>query len=170
VANHLNDITKDNPKAVLQQLKLWLKQPTPAREWITRHALRSLLKAGDLEALQLLGFGQAKVHLSELCLTPAKLNLGETLTLEFSLHSDSEEAQTLMVDYVVHFMKANGRTAPKVFKLKNLTLPGGTSLHIRKKQTIKPITTRRYYAGTHRVEIQVNGTILGGADFELIAV
>ncbi len=32
---------------------------------------------------------------------------------------------------------------------------------------IRPISTRRYHAGLHRVEVQVNGRVLSGADFRL---
>jgi len=38
---------------------------------------------------------------------------------------------------------------------------------VQKSHTIKPITTRRYYPGAHRLEIQVNGQIVGGGGFEL---
>jgi hypothetical protein len=29
------------------------------------------------------------------------------------------------------------------------------------------VTTRRYYSGKHRLEVQVNGVVVGGADFTL---
>lgn len=29
------------------------------------------------------------------------------------------------------------------------------------------VSTRRYYPGVHRFEVQVNGTVLAGADFDL---
>lgn len=54
VANHFNDITKDNPEWVLDQLEGWsLDNPNSA--WIARHALRSLIKQGDVRALTLMG-------------------------------------------------------------------------------------------------------------------
>lgn len=37
----------------------------------------------------------------------------------------------------------------------------------QKKHPFQLVTTRRYYAGPHRVEIQVNGVILDGANFKL---
>ena len=52
-------------------------------------------------------------------------------------------------------------------KLSQKSLKGGQSMDLQKKHAIKAITTRRYYAGTHRLEIQVNGKILGGVEFEL---
>lgn len=168
VANHLNDITKDNPQLVLDTLTRWQENPTPERQGITRHALRSLVKAGDPAALALLGYGPVQVTVPQLTVSPDPLFFGHTLGIAFSLQSESDDVQACVVDYVIHFMKANGRTAPKVFKLRNISLDGRQMLAIRKNHAFKPITTRRYYPGWHRLEIQVNGQTLAGADFELV--
>ncbi len=168
VANHLNDITKDNPQRVLDTLARWQQNPTPERQWIARHALRSLVKAGDPAALQLLGYGTVQVSVPQITVSPSVLHFGKTLEISFTLQSEADERQELVVDYVIHFVKANGRTAPKVFKLRQVSLDGRQSLPIRKNHAFKPITTRRYYPGTHRVEIQVNGQTLAGEDFELV--
>ncbi|HRQ39207.1 MAG TPA: hypothetical protein PLD25_14965 [Chloroflexota bacterium] len=168
VANHLNDITKDNAHLALATLTRWQENPTPERQWITRHALRSLVKAGDPAALELLGYGAVQVSVLQMAVSPSTLTFGNTLEISFTLQSDADARQDLVVDYVIHFVKANGRTAPKVFKLRNVSLDGRQSLPIRKNHAFKPITTRRYYPGLHRVEIQVNGQTLAGADFELI--
>lgn len=167
VANHLNDISKDNPERVRQTVARWKRGATPERERLLRYALRSLVKAGDPAALRLLGYGEVAVRLHDLAVTPPVLNFGENVVITFSLQSESDEAQALVVDYVVHFVKANGRTAPKVFKLRNINLPGRQVVHLRKQHALKPITTRRYYPGAHRVEIQVNGRVLADATFEL---
>ena len=168
VANHLNDITKDNPHLVLDTLARWQQNPTPERQWIIRHALRSLVKAGDVAALQLLGYGSVQVSVPQIAVSPPVLTFGNTLEIAFTLQSEATEQQDLVVDYVIHFMKANGRSAPKVFKLRHASLNGRQSLSIRKNHSFKPITTRRYYSGPHRVEIQVNGQTVAGADFELV--
>lgn len=168
VANHLNDITKDHSDLVIERLTQWQAEATPETEWITRHALRGLVKQGHPDALALLGFGEAKVSLSDLQVSPNLLYVGETLTISFTLHSDATDTQNLLIDYLIHFVKANQKTSPKVFKFTTRTLAVGETLCLTKKQPIKPVTTRRYYAGRHRVEIQVNGRILGGVDFELV--
>jgi 3-methyladenine DNA glycosylase AlkC len=168
VANHLNDITKDNPEQAIATLQRWNKgEPSPEIQWITRHALRSLVKAGNPDALALLGYGPPQVSLSDFTITPDHIHMGDTFVLEFTLHSEADREQNLVVDYVVHFVKANGKTSPKVFKLKTAVLPPDQSLTIQKKHTIKPITTRRYYPGEHRIEIQVNGKIMGESKFQL---
>jgi hypothetical protein len=69
----------------------------------------------------------------------------------------------------VHHVKANGGTSPKVFKGWSVTLDPGQSLTLTKTHSMKPITTRRYFAGRHAVEIQVNGTVVAAGDFKLTA-
>ena len=167
VANHLNDITKDHPQLVLDTFTRWREGAGPERLWIIRHALRTLIKKGNPTALALLGFNQPQVKLDNLRLEPERVRLGESLEFSFTLHSESDEIQNLIIDYLVHFVKANGQTNPKVFKLSTKALNGRESINIRKKHPLKPITTRRYYPGQHQIEIQVNGQILGGQQFWL---
>lgn len=167
VANHLNDIGKDHPELLLERMEAWSLDAGEERLWLINHALRSLVKGGDRRALAILGYGPAAVELERLALNPTALDFGEELTFSFALRNVGDEAQNLMVDFVMHFLKANGKTAPKVFKLKKFRLAAGERAHIEKRFAIRPISTRRYYPGRQRLEIQVNGAVLGGADFEL---
>jgi hypothetical protein len=73
-----------------------------------------------------------------------------------------------MIDYVVHHQKANGGTSAKVFKWRTADLVANQTITISKKHTIKPITTRAYYPGEHRVELQVNGKVVAHSVFELV--
>ncbi|SQC90834.1 DNA alkylation repair enzyme [Cedecea neteri] len=66
--------------------------------------------------------------------------LGENLEFKVSLRSTSDAPQNIVVDYVLHFMKANGSTAPKVFKLRAFELPAGGIVTIEKKHAVKKIT------------------------------
>ncbi|MGZ4091244.1 MAG: DNA alkylation repair protein, partial [Bacteroidia bacterium] len=50
VANHLNDISKEHPKVVLDIVKNW-KGASAHTDWILKHASRSLLKQGHTEIL-----------------------------------------------------------------------------------------------------------------------
>ena len=126
------------------------------------------MKRGDRRALEILGYGAPNVEMSGLRLSPSVLQFGNELAFSFELRNTGDEAQNLMIDYVMHFVKANGSTAPKVFKLKKMKLMSGESATVSKKMAIRPISTRKYYAGRQRLEIQVNGRILDGADFELV--
>ncbi len=168
VANHLNDISKDHPELLLERMGAWSQGASKERLWLINHALRTLIKRGDERALALLGYGEAQVELSALELAPAALQFGGELEFSFELRNCGDEAQNLMIDFIMHFRKANGATAPKVFKLKKLSLAPGETISIKKKMAIRPISTRKYYPGRQRLEIQVNGRVLGGADFELV--
>jgi 3-methyladenine DNA glycosylase AlkC len=166
VANHLNDITKDHPGWVLERVTRW-SHDDPRTTWIVRHALRSLIKKGDREALALVGADTAAaVELAKLSVTPRKIRLGESVTLTFELHSTSTETQKLVVDYAVHYVRP-GRTSRKVFKLKTLELAAGARERVSRKQTIRDFSTRTHHAGVHELEVLVNGQTLGRASFTL---
>ena len=65
-------------------------------------------------------------------------------------------------------MKSNGKTAPKVFKLKTFDLAAGSSFGIAKVHHLKKITTRRLYSGAHAIEIQVNGAVYARSEWLLV--
>ncbi len=167
VANSLNDIAKDHPDLVAEVADSWMRDASPDRRRLIRHALRSLIKAGHAGALKTLGYGPPKVSLVNFAVLTPEVALGGALEFRFELSSTTTTEQALMIDYVVHHVRANGKTTPKVFKWKAITLEGGESASATRRHSIKPITTRRYYSGAHRVELQVNGQTLGGADFSL---
>jgi ribosomal protein S13 len=54
-----------------------------------------------------------------------------------------------------------------VFKGWSARLGAGETVTLEKRHVVKPITTRRYYAGRHRVELQVNGQVVAEAHFTL---
>ena len=167
VANNLNDIAKDHPDLVAEIAARWLKGASKERSRLVRHACRTLVKQGHPATLAALGFGAAKVTLEELKVTTPNVQLGEKLCFDAALRSDGDGDQNLIVDYVIHHRKANGETSPKVFKWKTLTLAAGKTHTATRRHSIKPITTRKYYAGTHFVELQVNGQVMGRESFEL---
>lgn len=168
VANHLNDITKDHPQWVLQRLQGWpLEQPHSA--WIARHALRSLIKQGDRQALALIGAGaRAEVDVSRFQVAPGQLRLGDSLNLSLTLVSTCSREQRLVVDYAIDYVKASGATASKVFKLKTFTLQGLAQVDLGRSQQIRELTTRRHYPGRHGVHLLVNGERLASGHFDLL--
>lgn len=166
VANHLNDIAKDHPEVVLDLVTTWDR--TDARTaWIVRHALRTLIKRGHPRALALLGAGAAPKLEATFKVTPKRIHLGDTITLSASATSTSSRAQSLIVDYVVHYARASGRASEKVFKWTALDLPAGASATLIKRQTIRDFSTRRHHPGRHRIELQINGRRLAESAFTL---
>jgi 3-methyladenine DNA glycosylase AlkC len=167
VANHLNDIAKDHPARVIDTCRRWQVDASKGTSWIIRHALRTLVKDGHPDALALLGYGPPHVRLEQLTVTPAEITMGESVTLAFTLHNETAEPQNLLIDYIVHHVKANGQTSPKVFKLTTRTLPAGEAVAIQKAHSFRPVTTRRYYPGEHGLSVQVNGRVLATTSFLL---
>lgn len=167
VANHLNDLTKDHPAWVLALLEGWPREAAET-QWIVKHALRNLIKAGEPRALRLVGVQPgAQVTLLSFAVTPAQLRLGQVLQLQATLRSTTDQAQKLVVDYAIHYVKHNGTTSRKVFKLRTLELAGQAELVLEKKQTVADFTTRTHHAGRHGVELLVNGQTLAQGHFEL---
>lgn len=166
VANHLNDISKDNADYLLRTLKTW-NQKHPQTAWITKHATRSLIKQGDARSLQLLNFEKnVKCRVDNLKVTK-RIKLGERLEVSFDLVSEKKQTQKLVVDYCIHYVKQSGKLSAKVFKLKNVDLKTGECISINTSQQIKDFTTRKHFAGKHKLEILVNGEIKASSDFML---
>jgi len=157
VANHLNDIAKDHPDRVVHFVVQHLPDASDARRALLRHASRTLIKQGHAAALHVWGHGTPFRGDVTLKLAPRRIALGQAVMLEAQLTSTSRTAQELVVDYVVHHVKANGETSPKVFKGWRLTLEPGETRVLTRKHNVKPITTRRYYAGRHDIALQING-------------
>lgn len=167
VANHLNDHAKVHPDWVLDLLESWPRERAET-QWIVKHALRNLIKAGHPRALQLVGATRdAKVALSVFTVTPARLKLGQTLQLKAALVSTAQTAQKLVVDYAIHYVKSKGAPSRKVFKWRTLTLEGEAELVLEKNQTLMDLSTRKHHAGRHEVTLQVNGVVLARGQFTL---
>jgi hypothetical protein len=115
------------------------------------------------------GQGKALRGTATLRISPRRAAVGDSVTLDVVLQAGGRSPQSLLVDYAVHHVKANGSTSPKVFKGWTLELAGGQTLALRKTHSLKPITTRRYYGGMHRIELLVNGRSAAEAVFELKA-
>ncbi len=167
VANHLNDIAKDHPDLLLDVVSAWNRRDARTA-WIVKHGLRTLVKKGHPRALALLGAGAAPKVRATVAVSPRRIQLGDTITLAAQIVSDSARAQSLIVDYVVHYARASGRASAKVFKWTALDLAPGETVELTKRQTIRDFTTRKHHPGRHRVELQVNGRTLAEAEFELL--
>lgn len=168
VANHLNDIAKDNPQIVIDTCNRWRKKASKETLWVIKHACRSLVKQGVADVFPLLGFAKnPKITLPNINLSSCDIHLGQTLEFDFILTSNAKQKQKLAIDFVIHHIKANGQLSAKVFKLKELTLNAGESTHLVKRHAIKAITTRKYYAGKHLLEIQINGRSMVKTEFNL---
>ncbi len=165
VANHLNDITKDHPEYALDIVESW-DRANPHTSWIIRHGIRTLIKQGHPRALALVGAGATpKLDISDFNALPKRLELGDTLTLCATLTNPTRRAQNLVIDYVMHYARNGGKTSAKVFKWTAQELAPGAAITLTKRQVIRDFSTRKHYAGPHRVELQINGQRFAESEF-----
>ena len=169
VANSLNDIGKDHPDLLVATARRWLKDATPERRWIVRHALRSAVKRAEKGALEVLGFGDgAEVSIRNREVLPARAIMGTHVQMTFEMRNPGTRPQRVMADLRVFFVKANGRAQPKVFKLKAMELAPGAKVIVRKKVSLANLTTRKHYPGRHRVDLVLNGVARPLGMFEVV--
>ena len=169
MANHLNDLSKADPGAALEVARRWSVEGGTHAAAVLRHGLRTLVKAGDPHALALVGAdAEAPVEVHDFTVVTPTVRLGDALEWRCVLTTRHDDPVTALVDYVVHFAGARGAPRRKVFKLKRVRLERGRTVEIVRRHPLVPVTTRRYYPGRHRVEVQVNGRVLAGGDFDLV--
>ena len=168
VANHLNDLSRQQPDLVTATTAAWLAAPDAHTAQLVRHALRTLVKKGNPQALAQLGFHPAEVHVDGPVLDAETLEFGGTIGFTVDIRNTGAEPARLAVDYVMHHQKANGSLTGKTFKLTTVTLAPGESVQLSRTHSFRAITTRRYHAGPHALEVQVNGVASGRAEFELL--
>ena len=169
VANHLNDLSRLHPEALLDRLDRWRAAgaQTPAEfDWMARHALRTAVKRGEPGALGFLGYRADLPVRAELGLSSDRLRVGEELS--FTVTLEAESAGAALVDYRLRFHRPRG-SAEKVFKLGAGDLTPGVPLHLGKRHRLKGnATTFTLHPGPHAVIVQVNGRDVAEAGFELL--
>lgn len=170
VANNLNDISKDHPGRVVEIARDWWDGAPVPRRRLVRHGLRTLIKQGHPGALAVLGYGSdSPVRVAGVSVTPGSAAIGDKVRIEVRLVNPSAEEGGALVDLIVHFVKANGSTSPKVFKGAEVTLASSEEKTFSKSISLRQHSTRTHYPGRHEVEVQVNGTVVPGGLFELTA-
>ncbi|MFT3954789.1 MAG: DNA alkylation repair protein [Piscinibacter sp.] len=167
VANHLNDIAKDHPALVADWVERHLPAASAERRALLRHASRTLIKQGDARILKAWGLGKRFTGEAALALSPKRVQLGESLTLTLTLRSTAKRMQKLAIDYAVHHVKASGERRLKVFKGWVIELAAGESRTLSKRHSMREVTTRRYHAGRHALDLRINGEVLAEAEFDL---
>ena len=168
VANNLNDIGKDHPGLLFATARRWLEDADANRRWLVAHALRSAVKRGERGALEALGFGgKAPVAVRRVSITPRCVPVGSAVAIAFEVANTGRRPAQVLVDFRVHFVKANGRSAPKTFKIRRFTLAPGEAVRLARKVSLAPMTTRRHYPGRHVVEALINGRAVPLGAFRL---
>lgn len=167
VANHLNDVAKDHPDYVAKIAARWIKNASPERKKLIRHACRSLIKQGHSGALAVFGVLPPEASEPTIEIETPSVTLGEFLGFKITLGSTSAKPQKILIDYVVHHRKANGTLTPKVFKWAHRIVQPNETIELTRRHAMRPITTRKYYSGEHALSLRINGQDFGHSPFDL---
>lgn len=172
VANHLNDFSKSHPDFVLKILKSWNKDaPKEHREkveWITKHALRTLIKKGNLESLELVnGKLSKKIKLKGFLIAKKKVKVGEKLDFSVELSNPTSKEERFVLEYIIGFKLKTGKLGYKTFKGTSGFLPAKESFQWKKSHSFKVITTREFQKGIHEIKLLINGQETDGLKFQL---
>jgi len=168
-ANHLNDISKIDPMFVLELLNKWKsenKQNKDEMKYIINHSLRTLIKKGHRETLQLLGFNDnPNVKVSNLEFETDEIKLNDYL--EYSFNLEAFEDAKVVIDYTIYFQSKTKTRNKKTFKLLVKEMKKGEKIVIKKRKQFKHYSTRTLNKGTHTIVLQLNGKEVIEKDFEL---
>ncbi len=161
VANHLNDISKDNSEWLLQKLSGWsMKKRNTA--WIVNRGLRTLVKKGDVKALELLDIKvSAKVQIKKFSVMPKNVVMGEDVEISVHLQKEDTPVQKLLINYSLEYPLKNGKRGHKIFRIKTLESAGKGNIVFSKGYSFKPLSTRTHYAGEYRFVLLINGAEKG---------
>jgi 3-methyladenine DNA glycosylase AlkC len=167
VANNLNDIAKDNPEVVLAIAAKW-KGISKETDAIIKHGCRTLLKQGHAKILKYYGLNTTGIIVNGFKITTPKIKTGDAVEFYFTVMNNASKNKIIRLEYAVYYNKANGQLSKKVFKISERVFKQGETVIIKRKQSFKPITTRKFYKGKHKLSLIVNGEEKEAKVFELM--
>lgn len=167
VANNINDISKDHPALVISLVKKW-KGKSSDTDWILKHGSRSLLKAGNPEILDLFNLKYTNaLKVKNLDVLSPIVHIGHELLFRFTLENNSKVQELIRVEYQIYYQRSNGTYSRKIFKITERVFEKKSRTEIVRKHSFRPITTRKYYPGIHKLSLVLNGRAFPEITFQL---
>jgi 3-methyladenine DNA glycosylase AlkC len=163
VANNLNDISKDHPGWVLDWCHQWSGHKAET-DWIIKHGLRTLLKQGEAKALSLVGYKEPHDVGLENWRVDSTVALGQKISFSVSLNLEKFMDQKVRLEYAISFVRKQKEPYRKLFKISEFVSTDMIK-NVSKLHDFKPISTRTYYAGQHKIELLVNGVVMAESEF-----
>jgi 3-methyladenine DNA glycosylase AlkC len=168
VANHLNDVSRDHPDLAVETARRWAKGGSERTMALLRHGLRTLVKQGHAGALDVLGFTtRPRIDVLAFTCTPVAVRIGDTIEIVAKMKSVGKTPQLLVIDYLLHYVKADGGFSKKVFKWRTAELAAGQEIELVRRHCLQDMSTRTHHPGKHRIELQVAGSVVADTAFDL---
>ncbi|MER5549748.1 hypothetical protein ABT072_47000 [Streptomyces sp. NPDC002589] len=170
VANHLHDLSADQPELVLATLQRWKESGRATDQHLTfiaREALRSRLKKGWPDAYAFLGFAHdAPVELTPLTVERTQLSDGDTLSFSATLTSTARVPVHVM--FVISSTTHTGRPREKAYFLHRGTTEPGRELQLAKDHALRSTATWKVHPGPYSIALQVNGRRFPSVTFTVL--
>ena len=177
VARDMRDIVKDYREVGYATLERWSQDGKPETQKLLRQALKYQVKIGDERAFQILGLGaapalgKAQIALTELHPENRVIPINAAFRFSFSLLSEAEIEQTILTYYVVAYKRPTGHITRKRYRLSQRKLKPRQRVAYEKSlfplPSLKQHEAGKACLGWHRLELEVNGQVLGGFDFQV---
>lgn len=177
VANLINDLSKTEPDWVVDLIRHWKAKHSKGMPketlWIAKHGLRTLLKQGHNEALELVGYAPASDQLSVALDVSREVFIGSALAIHVKLmmpdnKPDNLPLGALRLEYALYFRRKQRQPYRKVFKIAEGDYQTAHK-EFEKHHSFKSLTTRKYYPGVHQIDLMVNGRVVKSGSFRLKA-
>lgn len=172
-----NHLPHDYPEAGYATLERWNQDGRAETKKILRRALKYQVKIGDERAFKLLGLGavpqlgKADITLIELIPERRTLPINAPFRFAFSLQSESDTEQTILTYYAVAYKRPSGHITRKRYRLSQRKLKPRQRVDYEKSlfplPSLKQHHDGKACLGWHRFELEVNGDVLEGFDFEV---
>jgi 3-methyladenine DNA glycosylase AlkC len=167
IANNLNDISKNHPQVVLDLMQKWNAEKVD--EKLIKHALRTLLKKGNKEALKIIGIKTENLSkdftIPSFSLQNSKVKIAQDLVFDFTLQNH-EPNNKIRLEYVLYFLRQNGLYSKKNFQITTKNFAKGV-FEFSKKHSFRDLSTRKHYVGKHSISLVVNGIEIQKLQFDL---
>ena len=169
VANHCNDISKKYPQLILDTISRWGKinyHTKKTMSYLTHHALRTLIKQWNTNALQYIGYFEPRIKNHKLTIHTPKVSLWSPLV--FSFEGQSEIDQMIYFTYNIQYKGTSSKNRSKIFILWKNSYKKNEKITLTKKHIIKPMTTRHVYLWEHYISILSHGIVIAQQSFIVV--
>ncbi len=179
VAKDMRDIVKDFPEVGYATLERWNQDGTAETQKILQQALKYQIKIGDKRAYKLLGLETpTKLRTAEITLIALRSEcknhpINKPFCFLFSLQSESDDPQTILTHYVIAYKRPTGHITRKRYRFSQRKLK--PKQRVAYEKSLFPLPSLKQYhdgkacLGWHRLELEVNGDVIEGFDFEVTA-
>ena len=119
--------------------------------------------------MEIFGFGSVKnIKIENFQISTPKVKIGKSLEFYFSLLNNNTKKTKIRLEYGLYYQKANGTLSRKVYKISEKEYDENSITEIKRKQSFRIVTTRKFHLGLHKLSMIINGNEFEKYNFELI--